>query len=147
MSRYGDPRTLTLRFRQSKGKCVYAVSIRCVLWLVFFIQNIINWKIAASLITVLSVKPLSSSAMANKFLFDGSLCSNFCTKSNLYENNLKCSHRTFHNTYTWPDLTVCDFFQWDYIKDSVYIPPSSDIARIENAQLQLPGMLEGVWYE
>ena len=28
-----------------------------------------------------------------------------------------------HNTPPSPDVTPCDFFQWGYVKDQVYVPP------------------------
>ena len=62
------------------------------------------------------------------------------------------------NTFcTWPprspDLTVCDFFLWGYIKDSVYIPPLpvtlAELRRRITAASEniTQDMLERVWRE
>lgn len=52
-----------------------------------------------------------------------------------------------------PDLTVCDFFLWGYVKDKVYIPPLPQtmnelLERINEAiQTITRGMLQNVWME
>lgn len=51
-----------------------------------------------------------------------------------------------------PDLTVCDFFLWGYVKDKVYEPPMPQTlqelrGRIRNAVESINlAMLAGVWY-
>ena len=52
-----------------------------------------------------------------------------------------------------PDLTVCDFFLWGYVKDKVYVPPLPQTMdevqeRInESIQAITPDMLQKVWME
>ena len=52
-----------------------------------------------------------------------------------------------------PDLTVCDFFLWGYVKDKVYIPPLPQTVdelqeRITEALRAIPpDMLQKVWTE
>jgi len=52
-----------------------------------------------------------------------------------------------------PDLTVCDFFLWGYVKDRVYVPPLP--ATVDELQERItaavksvmPFMLQRVWSE
>ena len=52
-----------------------------------------------------------------------------------------------------PDLTVCDFFLWSYVKDGVYVPPLP--ANVDELQERItaavksvaPDMLQRVWFE
>jgi len=52
-----------------------------------------------------------------------------------------------------PDLTVCDFFLWGYVKDRVYVPPLP--ATVDELQGRItaavnsvtPDMLQRVWSE
>ena len=52
-----------------------------------------------------------------------------------------------------PDLTVCDFFLWGYVKDRVYVPPLP--ANVDKLQERItsavnsvtPGILHRVWSE
>ena len=65
---------------------------------------------------------------------------------------------TTDNTFcTWPprspDLTVCDFFLWAFVKDSVYVPPLPKtlpelLQHINTAMGNgTQDMLERVWWE
>jgi len=52
-----------------------------------------------------------------------------------------------------PDLTVCDFILWGYVKDRVYVPPLP--ATVDELQERItaavksvmPDMLQSVWSE
>jgi len=44
-----------------------------------------------------------------------------------------------------PDLTVCDFFLWGYVKDRVYVPPLP--ATMDELQDRITDMLQRVWSE
>jgi len=72
----------------------------------------------------------------------------------------QCSDRAGKNDQVcckWPprspDLTVCDFFLWGYVKDRVYLPPLPATGdelqeRITAAVKSVtPDMLQRVWSE
>ena len=65
----------------------------------------------------------------------------------------------FYDTYlqTWParspDLTPCDYFLWDYVKDKVFVPPQPvSIPDLKNritvaVETITPDLLSRVWQE
>jgi len=68
-----------------------------------------------------------------------------------------CAGATDNTFCTWPprspDLTVCDFFLWGFIKDNVYVPPLPktlpELRKRINTAIEnvTQDMLERVWRE